>query len=196
KNLLQGRDRFARRRSENDAVGPVEVFDRTSVGEEHGLAHQQALQPFVLQSFFNLPGCTHPIRRDDRQHLEAARRGRQAKYDFFQSMGGIFGEKNYLRLARQFFRVRRIHQPSRTHVAPNHFLKIFFEKRYVAPGNFHDARAIGMTAPNWRAEVSEAGGDDSSEVAGSVNPNLHIPSLPIKPAAWDPALACGPLNQW
>src|SRR5258708_6969961 len=174
KNLFQRGNGFARRRPKDDPVRPVEVFDRASVGEEHGLAHQQALQPFFLQHFFNLGSRTHSNRRDNRQHLEAASRARQADYKFFQSLRGIFGEKNHLGPTRQFFRVYRIHQPSRTHVAPNHFLKVLFKKRYVAFRHFHDARAIGMTAANRCAEIGETSGDNSCEVAGSINPNLHI----------------------
>src|ERR1700732_2276423 len=174
KSLSQRRNGFARRRPKNNPVRPVEVFDRASVGEEHRLAHQQALQPFFLQHLFNLCSRTHANRRDNRQHLKAATRARQAEYKFFQSLAGIFGEENYLGPARQFFRVHRIHQPSRTHVAPNHFLKILFKKRYVAFRHFHDARAISMTAANRCAEICEASGDDSCEVAGSINPNLHI----------------------
>src|SRR4029077_4688685 len=113
-------------------------------------------------------------RSDNRQHLEEAGRARKADHKFFQSLGGIFGEKNHLGPARQFFRVHRIYQPSRTHVAPNYFLKILFEKRYVALGHFQDARAVGVAAANRRAEIGKTGGDDSGEVAGSINPNLHI----------------------
>jgi hypothetical protein len=31
-----------------------------------------------------------------------------------------------------------------------------------------------VTAPHRCAEIGEASGDDSCEVAGSINPNLHI----------------------
>ncbi len=122
KNLFHGGNGFARRRPEENAVGPIEVLDRTPVREEHRLAHQQALQAFRMEHSFNLGRRTHPHRRDDRQHLEAACSARDAEYEFLQPFRGIFGEKNHLRLARQFFRVRGIHQPPRTHVAPNHFL--------------------------------------------------------------------------
>ena len=181
---------FARRRAQDDAVGPVEIFDRAAVGEEHRLANQQAAAVrSAFSALLKLRRRTHPHRRHDGQHLEAARpRAPGGRHQFFQSLGRIFGEKNHLRLARQIFRIGRIHQASRAHIAPDHFLQIFFVERDVALGNFHDARAVGVAAADRRAEIGETGRNDGCEIAGSINPDLHMHSLPIQPAAWDPAL--------
>ncbi len=58
-----------------------------------------------------------------------------------------------------------------------------------------------MTAANRCAKISETGGCDCGELAGSINPDLHRCSsdrtyvhLPIKPAAWDPAHAWQPVH--
>ena len=219
KNLFQRRDGFTRARAQKDPVRPVEIFHRASIGEEHGLASQQTLQCFFLQLFFNDGGRTNSHRSDDRQHLKPAlRRCRQSQNNVLQPLRRIFGEKNHLGAPGQFFWIRRIDQAPRTNVAPDYFLQIFFEESDVALGNFHDARAIRMTAANRSAKIGKASRDDRSKIAGPIDPNLHILSsdrnfgiepLPtidnyrsnfqvslIQSAAWDPALAVQPVNLW
>ena len=56
-----------------------------------------------------------------------------------------------------------------------------------------------MAAHNGCAEIGEARRNDGSEIAGSVDANLHIGlfrSSSDQPAAWDPALGLQPVNPW
>src|SRR5579871_5997855 len=50
-NLLQKLHSLTGGRSEDQAVGPVEVFDRTTVREEHGLGHDRSLQSNIAERF-------------------------------------------------------------------------------------------------------------------------------------------------
>ncbi|MGA2005856.1 MAG: hypothetical protein ABSG70_20955 [Terriglobales bacterium] len=173
-DLLEGQNCFARGCSENDPIGPVEVFDCATIGEKHGLADEQAAQAVCFDNFFENGGGSHAHGRDDRQNLKGSGSTRQAQNELFDSIGGIFCQEDHLGSARQVFRIRGIDQPTGTDVAADHFLQIFFVKGNVALGHFHDLRAISMAAADRSAEIGQAGGDDGGEVTGSVNANLHI----------------------
>ena len=164
KNLLQHLHGFAGGRSQDQAVGPVEILDGATIGKEHRLRHDGGLQSRVLDVLFQSACGADRSRSDNRQNRGLGRQPRDAHGHIDQTLGFVFGEENDLRLAGKRFDIGGVGEPARTHVAPDDFLKILFEEGNVALGHLDHARPVGMTAGNWSAKIRQAGRNHRSQV--------------------------------
>ena len=155
KNLLQNLHRFGGIRPEDQAIGPVEIFDCATVGEEHGLRNDRALQTCVGETFFQPRTGANSHGSNNCENRRLGREFGNSQDNVVEVLGAVFGEKNHLCFAGEGFDVGGVSKASGAHVAADDLLKIFFKERNVALRHFHHARAIGMTTGNRGAKIRQ-----------------------------------------
>src|SRR5215831_19715060 len=135
KNLLKDLHGLAGTRSENQAIGPVEIFDSTSVGKEHGLRDDRRLQSDVPDGFFQGVGSPDRNGSDDGQDRGLWREACNANRDVVQVLGLVFGEKDDSSPAGEGFDISGIGEAASTHVTADNFFEILLEEWDVALGH-------------------------------------------------------------
>src|SRR5580692_12669749 len=93
-DLLQYLHRLGRARSQNQAVGPVEVFHGTTVGEEHWLRHDGGLEPNILDTFLQRVRRADRDGSDDGQDWRLGREARDANSNVVEILGFVFRQEN------------------------------------------------------------------------------------------------------
>ena len=155
--LLQHLYRFIGRRTQNKAVGPIKIFHRAAVGEEHRLRNNGGLQARVADGLFQSVGCAHGNGSDNGQNRRFWRQPDDAQRDVAQIIGVVFRQENHSSSPGKSFDVGGVGKASSPHVAPDDFLQILLEKRNVALCHFDHARTVGMTTRNRSSEIRQAG---------------------------------------
>ncbi len=173
KNLLQHLHGFGRGRSQDQAIGPVEIFDGAAIGEEHRLRDDRGLQSSVFKAFFQRVRSADRSRSHDGQDRRLGGQTRNAHGDIVQSVRFVFGQENHLRLAGKRFDVGGVSQTSRAHIAADDLFQILFEKGDVALGHLDHARAVRMTTGDRSSKIRQAGRNHCSQVPRTVNSDLH-----------------------
>ena len=155
--LLQHLYRFIGRRTQNKAVGPIKIFHRAAVGEEHRLRNNGGLQARVADRLFQSVGCAHGNGSDNGQNRRFWRQPDDAQRDVAQIVGLVFRQKDHSRSPGKSFDIGRVGKASSTHIAPDDFLQILLEEGNVPLRHFDHAGAVGMTTRNRSSEIREAG---------------------------------------
>jgi hypothetical protein len=82
------------------------------------------------------------------------------------------------------FRIEREGQPPGLHVIPHHLLETGLIDRNLAATKPFDPRRIDVDAENMVADVGKAGAGDQTDVARSVNGDIHMIAFPSWFALW------------
>src|ERR1019366_4786853 len=140
-------------RSQDQAVGPVEIFYSATIGKEHRLRHDGGLQTGIFDALFQSVGGANGSRSHNRENRRLRSESRDAHGDVGQALGFVFGQENHLGFAGKRLDVGGVGQPAGTHVAANDLFQVLFEEGNVALGHLDHAGAVRMTAGNWSAKI-------------------------------------------
>src|SRR5205085_8395316 len=132
------------------------------------------LQSGVFNAFFQSVRGTDWSRSDNRQDGGLGGEPRNPHGNVVQAIRFVFGQENDWSFAGKGFDIGGISETARAHIATDDLFQILFEEWDIPLSHLNHACAVGVAAGNGSAKIRETGRNHCSQVARTVNSDLHV----------------------